>query len=199
MYDKIDELVDYNLPMFLEYSTNELHRSLFKLPNGDKMESRFQARLGIYMKEKGLVDCDYNEMTFSLTQFGYDVSKEGWLSYLELEEKRVKAHLELQEAERKFQRVKTRIELDNLEWNTRLTKWQVKSKYLPYVFSFLGLVISVFALWLSISANTTSKSVESNIISEKELTTGSSSTSNRTKKVDSLRNSKSESDNLPNP
>ena len=102
-------------------------------------------------------------------------------------------YLEYLEAKSNTLNEKERIELELLKWSTKVSKFQVKTKWLPYIFSALGLIVSIIALITSMNNKeqlqkiqdtpTEKQVVKQNTLSSKKVDEDSSL---RTSKIDTV-------------
>lgn len=79
-----------------------------------------------YLLSEGLISSSGKE-TYIITEFGYEVSKYGdWINYL------------------KFQKEIRDRKIKKESIDLKISEFQVRTKFLPYIISFLSIIIAIF-------------------------------------------------------
>ena len=79
-----------------------------------------------YLLSEGLISSSGNE-TYIITEFGYEVSKhKDWINYL------------------KFQKEIRDRKIKKESIDLKISEFQVRTKFLPYIISFLSILIAIF-------------------------------------------------------
>jgi len=136
MTNHLNKLIDHNL---LKISSSE-HKGMLdaNFTDCNNVSIPNYNIISRSMEEDGLIS--KNKDTCYITEKGERIIKEGgWLK-----------HLEFQEIAQDEEKQLHQLERDKLNASTKLAKFQVKYRWLPFLFSFLSLLISIIALLFSI-------------------------------------------------
>ena len=84
------------------------------------------------------------KLALTISDEGYEILREygGWYEYVDSIKKQNVIRLD-----------KEKKEIKSLKWSTRVSKWQVKSKWLPHILSLISLLIAGWALYVSLYSN----------------------------------------------
>lgn len=136
----INELIEVNLKLLSEVDRNSMFFDDFIDCDGNELHTTFRTDFfASEMEKRGLISIT-NFICF-ITEFGLNIVENGgWNKYLLTQQQTEK------EAEK--QRItKKRIELENLETNTRVNKFFLKTKWWTFgiaIFTFLFSIYSYF-------------------------------------------------------
>lgn len=190
MYEQIDELIELNLKRMLDNEYAEFYWHDFRDLGGDQIPKNL---LDILIREMVNNDLITTEGEVSkLTIKGHDIAESGWQNHLDFKKrKEVDKFLKQKEIDKQNES-RRKAELESLHWNTKLTRFQVKSRYWPHILSVLSFGLALAAFFREDKTGTPQLSQDEVI-----HIIDSISTSNQTKKVDSMPISKTVSDSLP--
>lgn len=113
-------------------------------------------RINVYRKlnillNKGFISYNDNE-TYSITQLGYNISlHENWSKFLEFQKRIIDKGLERDKND------------------LTISRFQVKTRNLPFIFSSIGIVLSVIAIILSITEYNEDKSNKKQDSNQQEI------------------------------
>lgn len=192
MIKNVNELIDVNLKIVCESREQKIYSHRFLDINGHEISSKNRSLEFAYeLESRNLIRID--GITCYATEYGYEIHKVGgWLKYLEIQDLQSQKERVLKDMEEAKEQIKTQKLIDD----SKVSKLNAKYRYVPYIFTTIGLLISIISLIVA----TKSKKEP---ITEKQLSKSeilkiidSVSSSNQTKTADSLRNSKTQSDSL---
>lgn len=144
MYDRIDEIVDKNLPLFLKKKLGQVYYSSFTNLEGEGVDHIEGSRIAGYMESEGLITTIPNGDRCDLTKKGYEVAKIGWLNFLDQVEKKKQ---ELLEEEKLKLNQQIRKEVQE-EWIRRETIKKFRYDKIAFYVSITAAIISLLALLL---------------------------------------------------
>lgn len=134
MITKEDKLIDHNLNKINQNSTDWISKYDLTEVNNERLKGiHASENLAQKMEQEKLIKivndrCD-------LTAHGRQViSNGGWVK-----------HHESQKKNKQKDDYKKTKEIELISWQIKLTKFQVKSKWLPYILSLISFIISIFA------------------------------------------------------
>jgi len=136
MKNTLDELIEENLSLIAEQTTQWISKYDI-IDNKDGVVSRNEV-ISKYMSENNLITIEpIKGERIDLTAFGMEIyNSGGWLTHLK--------NREFEAVNMKVIKAKEEVKLD-LE--IKISKWLLKTKWLPMVIALVSLAVSIYALF----------------------------------------------------
>lgn len=140
-FKSLDLNVDNVLEDICKYPRGSYMKNFIKIKSPEDFPKNPEDIIIEYMIQEDLIE-RHQKVLFKVTKLGYDIHREGgWVKHLE----NIKNdNLEIKKREER--------EKENLRWSTKVSKFQVRTKWWPYIISFLSLCIAAFALYISLTS-----------------------------------------------
>ncbi len=138
MFESIDELIELNLQRLKEARSNRLAKNQFIDKNQRPLDSYLFPKK---LEEKGLIEIVGRDQEICLlTEFGHKISNSGgWLKHLD-DVKKKESELIKKNEERE------KLEINNLEVDYKLKKWQLKTFWWIFGLAIFGGLYSIYDL-----------------------------------------------------
>lgn len=148
MIKNINELIDKNLKLICETKEQKIYSHRFLDINDRELSSKNKGLEFAYeMESEGLIRVD--GMTCYVVKYGFEIYKVGgWLKYLEIQDLQAQKKRVLKEMEDAKEEIRTQKLIDD----SKVSKLNAKYRYVPYIFTGIGLLISGISLFIAIRA-----------------------------------------------
>ena len=186
MIENLDELININLDIISKRDNTQMFFMEFEDLEGNQMTEYYRSQIfASKMEEKGLITV--TEGLCTITDLGFSINKSGgWIKYLGLLKEKEELTKQVEEQKEKNRKAKEEVEIQKLIDDAKISRLNAKYRYVPYVVSILSFAIACFAYFKPIDKSNKKQLSKDEIIHIID----SISSSNQTKKVDSLHNSK---------